>query len=135
MNKKELAQKTFERFEQLLKMNNTTIYRVSKDTKIADGSLYEWKKGKYTPKHDKLQKISDYFGVSLDYFYDTPSHSDDNVKKTIETDVETIIENLKKTLTKGNALTLNGKPISEKQIETMSIAIEIGLELAKKANK
>ena len=30
-------------------------------------TLSDWKNGKTTPKQDKLLKIADYFGVSLDY--------------------------------------------------------------------
>ena len=30
-------------------------------------TLSDWKNGKSTPKQDKLMKIADYFGVSLDY--------------------------------------------------------------------
>lgn len=40
---------------------------VSRATGVATSTLTEWKKGSYTPKADKLQKIADYFGVSVDY--------------------------------------------------------------------
>lgn len=30
-------------------------------------TLSDWKRGKTTPKQDKLQLIADYFGVTLDY--------------------------------------------------------------------
>lgn len=40
---------------------------VARETGIAKATFSEWKKGTYTPKHDKLQKIADFFGVSVDY--------------------------------------------------------------------
>lgn len=58
---------TYQYFEQLLKMNGTTVYRVSKDTGIAASTFTDWKNGRSVPKTDKLKKIADYFGVSLDY--------------------------------------------------------------------
>lgn len=57
----------YEIFEKLLKERNITAYRVAKDTGITTATLTDWKKGRTQPKMDKLQKIADYFGVSLDY--------------------------------------------------------------------
>lgn len=57
----------YERFALLLAENNVTPYRVSKDTGIATATLSDWKNGRSTPKNDKLQKIADYFNVSLDW--------------------------------------------------------------------
>ena len=45
-----------------------TAYRVAKETGVTTATLTSWKQGKYTPKREKLQKIADYFGVSVEYF-------------------------------------------------------------------
>ena len=57
----------YKRFEALLKSNNSTAYKVSKSTGIAQSTFADWKSGRSTPKSDKLKKIADLFGVSLDY--------------------------------------------------------------------
>ena len=57
----------YEIFEQLLSKYGVTAYKVAKETGITTATLSNWKQGKYTPKQDKLQKIADYFGVSLEY--------------------------------------------------------------------
>ena len=54
-------------FEKLLEENGVTAYKVAKATGITTSTLTSWKQGKYVPKPDKLQKIADYFGVSLAY--------------------------------------------------------------------
>lgn len=55
-------------FEQLLQIKGVTTYQVSKATGINQTFFSDWKRGKTKqPKVDKLQKIADYFGVSLDY--------------------------------------------------------------------
>ena len=54
-------------FEKLMRANGYTAYKVSVETGIAQSTLSDWKKGKSTPKTDKLQKIADLFGVSLEY--------------------------------------------------------------------
>ena len=54
-------------FDNLLKMNKTTVYRVSKATGIAASTFSDWKSGRSVPKMDKMKLIADFFGVSLDY--------------------------------------------------------------------
>uniref|UniRef100_A0AAU8B5I9 Repressor protein CI n=1 Tax=Dulem virus 39 TaxID=3145757 RepID=A0AAU8B5I9_9CAUD len=54
-------------FEELCTSRNVTPYRVGKETGIATSTFSDWKNGKSTPKTDKLQKIADYFDVTVDY--------------------------------------------------------------------
>ena len=58
---------SYETFKLLCERQNVTPAAVSRATGIATSTLTEWKKGRYAPKTDKLQKIADYFGVSLEY--------------------------------------------------------------------
>lgn len=57
----------YEIFSELLQKYGVTPYKVSKETGVSQSTLSDWKRGISTPKPDKLQKIADYFGVSLTY--------------------------------------------------------------------
>ena len=57
----------YEIFENLCNKNNVTPYWVCKETGLTTATISNWKAGRYTPKQDKLQKIADYFGVTLEY--------------------------------------------------------------------
>lgn len=57
----------YEVFVQLLQEQNITAYKVAKETGISNATLSDWKNGRSVPKADKLQKIADYFGVSIDF--------------------------------------------------------------------
>ncbi|QIB68225.1 helix-turn-helix transcriptional regulator [Aminipila butyrica] len=57
----------YEIFEELLKNNGLTAYKVSQEAKVPQSTLSDWKRGRSIPKVDKLQKLADYFGVSVDY--------------------------------------------------------------------
>ena len=63
----------FSRFEQLLKSHNATVYQVAKATGIAASTRSDWKKGRSTPKADKLALIADFFSISLDELMGTES--------------------------------------------------------------
>ena len=58
----------YKKFEQLVKARGITPYRVAKDIGISQVVFSEWKSGKCKPKADKLKKIADYFGVTIEYF-------------------------------------------------------------------
>lgn len=57
----------WEIFEKLRERKKVSAYEVCKAIGEPSGMISNWKAGRYTPKADKLQKIADYFGVTLDY--------------------------------------------------------------------
>lgn len=58
----------YQKFEQLVKSRGITAYRAAKDLGLAPAVFSDWKSGKSKPKADKLKKIADYFGVTIEYF-------------------------------------------------------------------
>lgn len=58
----------YEKFKRLTDERGITAYRVAKDTGISTVVFTDWKTGKSKPKVDKLKKIADYFGVTIEYF-------------------------------------------------------------------
>lgn len=57
---------------------------VSKATGISKSTFSDWKSGRSKPKQEKLQKIADYFGVSVDYLMTGKNSS--NIKVIDEND-------------------------------------------------
>lgn len=53
-------------FTNLVKKKGCKVADVAKSTGIAHSCFSDWKNGR-VPRYDKLQKIADYFGVSVDY--------------------------------------------------------------------
>lgn len=60
----------YEKFEKLLHERHITANKVAIATGVTSATLSAWKRGEYTPKKEKIQKIADYFGVPVGYFYD-----------------------------------------------------------------
>lgn len=59
---------SYKKYEELLLKNNTTSYKVAKDTGLSPTLFSDWKSGKSRPKVDKIKILADYFGVSIEYF-------------------------------------------------------------------
>ena len=55
----------YKKYEQLRNERGLTDYKVAKETGISPATLSSWKTGAYTPKIDKIKKIADFFGVTI----------------------------------------------------------------------
>ena len=125
-------------FEQLLQKYGVSTYRVSKDTGIAQSVFSSWKNGISTPKQDKMKKIADYFGVTVDYLMtgvEEPKKNEPSLTPKDQKDIEKILEQTKEQLMNQEGLMFDGDPASPEAIDSILSAMQIGMELAKKKNK
>ena len=126
----------YEKFAQLLQERGITSYRVSKDTGISQSTLSDWKNGKSAPKLDKLQRIADYFGVSVSYFYDEEKTPKNKNTPAPEAEDERVIEKIlaetRRKLENQEGLMFDGGIASPEAIDSIIAAMEIGLNIAKK---
>ena len=126
----------YEIFERLLSERGITAYRVAKETGITTATLTNWKKGKYTPKQDKLQKIADFFGVSLEYLM-TGKESTNKVKtpKLTSRDERDISRRLEQTLeeleNQQDGLMFDGQPLDDETKELLKASLEHSIRVAK----
>ena len=90
----------YERFEQLLQKRGVTPYKVSKETGVTQTSLSNWKSGRKKPSAKTLQKMADYFGVTVGYLMGTeeeePNATDkENNPIVLDDDALELLEELK----------------------------------------
>lgn len=111
---------------------------VVRETGITKSTFSDWKNGRSKPKPEKLQKIADYFGVTLDYLMtgkNDVEKKDTSLKRKDERDIEKILEQTGEFLRSQDGLMFDGQPASPEAIESILSAMQIGMELAKKKNK
>ena len=128
----------YEIFADLLKQHGITAYRVAKDTGITTATLTDWKKGRSTPKADKLQKIAAYFGVSVDYLLGKekePATDSDGFTPAERRDIAKEVERMMADLEHQGDLMFDGDPATPEALETIRTAFMIGLTQARKLNK
>lgn len=113
---------------------------VVKGTGITKSTFSDWKTGRSKPKNEKLQKIADYFGVTVDYLMTgkeevTATNSELTVKdeREIGKDLDRIMEEIENDV--DGPLFYNGEPIDEESLRYLRNALEFGLRELKKENK
>ena len=57
-------------YTELRDKKGVSDYRVSRETGITKSTFSDWKSGRSNPKIEKIKKLSDYFGVPIEYFYE-----------------------------------------------------------------
>lgn len=130
----------YEIFVKLLDKHGITAYKVSKATGIAGSTFTDWKNGRSTPKQDKLQKIADYFGVSIEYLMTGNEETTKEESELTTRDRRDIAKDLDRIMgeianEEDGPLFYNGQPLDPEDMIFLSKAIEAALTDAKKKNK
>ena len=58
-----------ERLQSLRKERGITIYQLASSLGIMRATIYRWECGKTFPKSEDMERVADFFGVPVDYFY------------------------------------------------------------------
>ena len=128
----------YEVFEQLLQKHGVTPYKVAKEAGVTQTALSNWKSGRSTPSSKTLQKIADYFGITVDYLMtgkDNPKEKAPELTGRDERDIEKILNNTREQLLSQEGLMFDSDPASPEAIDSILSAMQIGMEMAKKKNK
>ena len=130
----------YEIFENLLKERGITAYKVAQDTGITTATLSSWKKGRYTPKREKLQKIADYFGVTVDYLMtgkEEPKEKTPELTARDERDIKKDLDSIMNKLTSGKAgpAAYDGEELDPEAADLFREELEIALKRLKIINK
>lgn len=130
----------YEIFEKLLQKYGVTAYKVSKATGVTQTSLSNWKSGRSTPSAKTLQKIADYFGVSIEYLM--TGKEDIVEKETIltskdERDITKDLDSLMNKLrnSEDGPASYDGEEIPEADLELFAGQVELMLRRLKAINK
>lgn len=130
----------YEIFEKLCMAHNVTPYRVCKDTGITTASISNWKAGRYSPKVEKLQKIADYFGVTVEYLMtgkEDPKEKDPELTAKDERDIAKDLDRIMEKLTAGESgpACYNGEDLDPEAAALFKDELEIALRRLKMINK
>lgn len=132
----------YEIFSELLQKYGVTPYKVSKETGVSQSTLSDWKRGISTPKQDKLQKIADYFGVSLTYLLtgneteqknEKPSELNARDERDIAKDLDRIMNKL--SAGEDGPASYDGQELDPEAAELFRDELEIALRRLKMINK
>jgi transcriptional regulator with XRE-family HTH domain len=98
----------FDRIKDLSNKRNKNIKDVATELGFSENLFYKWKTS--DPKGVDLEKVADYFNVSVDYLLgreEKPKYTSDDLEEMID-----------------NAMSFNGKPLSDHDREVARAYLE-----------
>lgn len=105
---------------------------VAREASVSKSTFSDWKVGRSKPGIKKLQKIADFFGVTVDYIM--TGKEDEQKEKDNTGDLKQKFEELKELLENGKMqpLRYDGQPIDDNTKELLLKQVEISMAMMKK---
>lgn len=125
-----------ERIKELCRKKGISMNLLEQELDFGKGYISKLRQS--TPNISKIQKIADYFGVTVDYLMTGKNDSEEKqplLTRKDERDIEKILEQTKEQLLSQEGLMFDGNPASPEAVESILSAMQIGMEMAKKKNK
>ena len=127
-----------ERVKELCRKNGTSMNQVEID--LGFGKGYLSKLGESTPNAKKIQKIADYFGVTVDYLLtgnNEPKEKAPELTARDKRDIAKDLNNIMEKLTSGEAgpASYDGEPLDPEAAALFKDELEIALRRLKLINK
>lgn len=119
-----------ERIRELCKQQKISVTKLEETLGLGNGAIGKW--DKYKPKTENLEKVADYFGVTIDYLLGRPA-------PTRYRDVATVIDLDSSALDKALEEAIKGNPRNERQLrrqlsdEAYSLLTQMNVEQQKTA--
>ncbi|WP_254518368.1 helix-turn-helix domain-containing protein, partial [Salmonella enterica] len=107
---------------------------------LSNGQIRKWEN--QTPGIDKIQKVADYFNVSVDYLLGRTEQKIKDITKDEEgftekdqKDIGKRMEEIRKDLTDTDGLMFSGEPLTEEALDSLMDAMEYIVKHTQKINK
>ena len=122
-----------ERVKEICKNRKIPISKLERELGFSNGYISQLRKGVFPA--DRLEKISNFLGVTTTYLMTGEENSEKSLTPKDEKDIEKILEQTREQLMNQEGLMFDGDPASPEAIDSILSAMQIGMELAKKKNK
>ena len=122
-----------ERVKEICKNRKIPISKLEKELGFSNGYISQLRKGVFPA--DRLEKISNFLGVTTTYLMTGEENSEKSLTPKDEKDIEKILEQTREQLMNQEGLMFDGDPASPEAIDSILSAMQIGMELAKKKSK
>lgn len=120
-----------EKIRTLARQRDLSLPQLEQELGLGNGTISRWRNS--SPNTEKLQKIADYFNVSMDYLLGREQYLTPKDGKDIARDLDSIMEKL--TAGEDGPASYNGEELSPEAAELFRDELEIALKRLKLINK
>ncbi|MEK5521875.1 helix-turn-helix transcriptional regulator [Heyndrickxia sp. FSL W8-0423] len=125
-----------QRVKYLCRHRKITVAALERTLEFGNGTIRKWDNA--YPSADKLKKVADYFGVTVDYLLNENDDTE-SIKSTLtpkdQNDIEKRMKQIKNDLESSDGLMFSGEPMSEEAVESLLSAMDYIVTQTKIINK
>ncbi|MBJ7997729.1 helix-turn-helix transcriptional regulator [Bacillus cereus] len=124
-----------DRIKKLCNEHKITIAELERRIQLSNGQIRKW--DNQTPGVDKIQKVADYFNVSIDSLLGRSEKKYWELNEKDEKDIQKKLEEIIEDMSKADALSFSkgSEPMSEETRKLLIISLENSLRLGKEMAK
>ncbi|MES1054113.1 helix-turn-helix transcriptional regulator [Bacillus thuringiensis] len=124
-----------DRIKKLCNEQKITIAELERRIQLSNGQIRKW--ANQTPGVDKVQKVADYFNVSLDYLLGRTQKKYWELNEKDERDIQKKLEEMIEDMSNADALAFSkgAEPMSEETKQLLILSLENSLRLGKEMAK
>lgn len=115
-----------DRVRALANQQDMSLPQLEVELGLGNGTISRWKTS--SPNTDKLQRIADYFNVSIDYLLDREIQLNRRDERDIAKRLETALDDLENSQ---EALMFSGEPLDDETRELLKASLENSIRIAK----
>ncbi|OFI46334.1 helix-turn-helix domain-containing protein [Floricoccus penangensis] len=106
----------YDKIQSLAKKEHVSLKTLALNLGFSENYFYIMKRQNSRPSQDKLEKIADYFHISVDYLL---GRTDSSTSENVENDLEVMVN---------SAMSFGGKPLSDNDREFVKKMLRLHLE-------
>lgn len=129
-----------DRIKELCLNRGISVTKLEEELDFGQNTIYQWKKR--TPSVERVQKVADYFDVSIDFLLGRTNQMNKIDLKDAEgftekdkKDIGKRMEEIRKDLTDSDGLMFSGEPLTEEALDSLMDAMEYIVKHTQKINK
>ena len=102
---------------------------------LSGAAVSRWKKYGYSPRSESMQRIADYFGVSISSLMETEEKETQDLSEKEKRDIAREVDKIMGDLGDSGDLMFAGVPMNDEARTAMAAAMQTALEVARTLNK
>jgi transcriptional regulator with XRE-family HTH domain len=122
-------------FAKLCEKHGVKPSKAAEECGINKSNVSSWKNNGYVPRGDALNKIANYFNVSIDCLLGNSKEKAPTLTRKDERDIKVKMDDILNMMATQKGLMFDGDPLSPEALESIKNAMILGMTAAKLKNK
>ena len=125
----------YDKFADLCEKKGVRLGQAASEMGLSGAAVSRWKRYGYSPRSESMQRIADYFGVSISSLMEDEKKGPQALSEKEKRDIAREVDKIMGDLGDSGDLMFDGGPMNDEARTAMAAAMQTALEVARTLNK